>query len=85
LRNCIADVLTRKNTGRKLLAEMKGPELVTAKAGIDHILDAQRNGEITETNILHMIENVNSAGTSLFISCKLLGTNSMLLVFYYLR
>ena len=82
--NCIADVLTRKNTGRKVLAEMKGPELVTEKAGIDHILDAQRIGEITETNVLHLIENVNSAGTILFISCKLLRTNPMLLVFYYL-
>lgn len=65
---------------------MKGPELVTEKAGIDHILDAQRNGEITETNMLHMIENVNSAGTRTFLACKLLSTNSMIPVFCnYLR
>lgn len=40
----------------------KGPEVVK-ECGIDHILEAEKNGEITEANILYLIENLNGAGT----------------------
>ena len=32
------------------------------KCAIDHILDAQKNGEINEDNVLYIIENINVAG-----------------------
>ena len=32
------------------------------KVAIDHILDAQKNGEINEDNVLYIIENINVAG-----------------------
>lgn len=32
------------------------------KCAIDHILDAQNKGEITEDNVLYIIENINVAG-----------------------
>lgn len=45
---------------------MKGPDSATTKAaGIDHILDAQKKGEIEELNVICMIENVNAAGTTI--------------------
>lgn len=50
---------------RKFLA-VKGPDSATTKAaGIDHILDAQKKGEIEELNVICMIENVNAAGTTI--------------------
>ena len=54
---------------RKFLT-VKGPHSSTTKAaGIDYILDAQKKGEIDEDNVLHMIENVNSAGTTI-LTCR---------------
>lgn len=41
---------------------MKGPEPVK-ECGINHILEAEKNGEINEANILYLIENLNGAGT----------------------
>lgn len=32
------------------------------KCGIDHIVEAQENGEITEDNVLFIVENINVAG-----------------------
>ena len=32
------------------------------KVAIDHILEAQKNGEINEDNVLYIIENINVAG-----------------------
>lgn len=34
------------------------------KCGMDHILDAQNKGEISEDNVLHTVENINVAGIS---------------------
>lgn len=44
---------------------MKGPEAVE-ECGIDHILEAEKNGEINEANIIYLIENLNGAGTGDF-------------------
>ncbi|CAN6469451.1 unnamed protein product [Victoria cruziana] len=33
------------------------------KCAIDHILDAQKKGEINEDNVLYIVENINVAGT----------------------
>ena len=33
------------------------------ECGVDHILEAQRNGEINEDNVLYIVENMNVAGT----------------------
>lgn len=33
------------------------------ECGIDHILEAEKNGEISEANVLYLIENLNGAGT----------------------
>jgi hypothetical protein len=49
---------------RKFVA-VQGPHPSTEKAGIDHILAAEQNGEINEENILYMVENVNAAGKPL--------------------
>lgn len=32
------------------------------KCAIDYILEAQKKGEITEGNVLYLIENINVAG-----------------------
>jgi len=32
------------------------------KCAIDHILDAQKKGEISEDNVLYIVENINVAG-----------------------
>ena len=32
------------------------------KCAIDHILDAQKKGEINEDNVLYIVENINVAG-----------------------
>ena len=34
------------------------------KCAIDHILDAERRGEINYDNVLYIVENINVAGTS---------------------
>jgi len=36
------------------------------KCAIDHILDAQKKGEISEDNVLYIVENINVAGNYLF-------------------
>lgn len=35
------------------------------KCAIDHILDAQKKGEISEDNVLYIVENINVAGNYL--------------------
>ena len=42
------------------------------KCAIDHILDAQRKGEINEDNVLHIVDNLNVAGKLLFVSFTLI-------------
>jgi hypothetical protein len=49
------------NIGRKLLS-VKGAQSDADKCAIDHILDAQKKGEINEDNVLYIIENINVAG-----------------------
>lgn len=34
------------------------------KCAIDHMLEAQKKGEISEDNILYLIENINVAGAN---------------------
>lgn len=42
---------------------MSNNELVGGvKCAIDHIVEAQENGEITEENVLFIVENINVAG-----------------------
>lgn len=41
---------------------MKGAQSDADKCAIDHILDAQKKGEINEDNVLYIIENINVAG-----------------------
>jgi trans-cinnamate 4-monooxygenase len=36
------------------------------KCAIDHILDAQKKGEINEDNVLYIVENINVAGMCLY-------------------
>lgn len=38
------------------------------KCAIDHILEAQKKGEISENNVLYLIENINIAGPNLLLS-----------------
>jgi hypothetical protein len=45
---------------RKLISQK--PPSNDEKVAIDHILDAQKNGEINEDNVLYIIENINVAG-----------------------
>lgn len=33
---------------------------------IDHILEAEKNGEINEKNVLYIVENINVAGEDCF-------------------
>uniref|UniRef100_A0AAT9TZR5 trans-cinnamate 4-monooxygenase n=1 Tax=Anthoceros angustus TaxID=48387 RepID=A0AAT9TZR5_ANTAG len=46
-------------TERKRLLSTKG--VATEKLGMDHIFDAERNGEINEDNVLYIVENINVA------------------------
>lgn len=39
----------------------KGSEM-ELECGIDHILDAERKGEINYDNVLYIVENINVAG-----------------------
>ncbi|MBA0780458.1 hypothetical protein Gotri_004554 [Gossypium trilobum] len=47
---------------RKKLASTKRTDNNALKCAIDHILDAQRKGEINEDNVLYIVENINVAG-----------------------
>ncbi|XP_008810838.1 trans-cinnamate 4-monooxygenase-like [Phoenix dactylifera] len=46
---------------RKKLASTKGATNVELKCAIDHILEAERKGEINEDNVLYIVENINVA------------------------
>jgi trans-cinnamate 4-monooxygenase len=46
---------------RKKLASTKSLNNEGLKCAIDHILDAQQNGEINEDNVLYIVENINVA------------------------
>lgn len=46
---------------RKKLTSMKPPANADEKCAIDHILDAQKSGEINEDNVLYIVENINVA------------------------
>ncbi|GAV58611.1 p450 domain-containing protein [Cephalotus follicularis] len=46
---------------RKKLASTKSMTNEGLKCAIDHILDAQRKGEINEDNVLYIVENINVA------------------------
>ena len=50
--------------GRKL-ARTKTPSNNELKCAVDHILDAQQKGEISEDNVLYIVENINVAGESI--------------------
>lgn len=45
------------------LASTKNTNNEGLKCAIDHILDAQKKGEINEDNVLYIVENINVAGT----------------------
>jgi len=44
------------------LASTKNMSNEGLKCAIDHILDAQKKGEINEDNVLYIVENINVAG-----------------------
>jgi len=44
------------------LASTKNMNTEGLKCAIDHILDAQKKGEINEDNVLYIVENINVAG-----------------------
>ncbi|XXG40028.1 hypothetical protein AAC387_Pa01g0843 [Persea americana] len=46
---------------RKNLASTKSTSNAGLKCAIDHILDAQKKGEINEDNVLYIVENINVA------------------------
>nr|WAU48311.1 cinnamate 4-hydroxylase [Gloriosa superba] len=46
---------------RKKLASTKAADNTGLKCAIDHILDAQKKGEINEDNVLYIVENINVA------------------------
>ncbi|PKA61787.1 Trans-cinnamate 4-monooxygenase [Apostasia shenzhenica] len=46
---------------RKKMAGTKPVDSVGLKCAIDHILDAEKKGEINEDNVLYIIENINVA------------------------
>ncbi|KAG9443243.1 hypothetical protein H6P81_014583 [Aristolochia fimbriata] len=46
---------------RKKLASTKPAENNSLKCAIDHILDAEKKGEINEDNVLYIVENINVA------------------------
>ncbi|PIA37427.1 hypothetical protein AQUCO_03000184v1 [Aquilegia coerulea] len=46
---------------RKKLASTKATDNAGLKCAIDHILDAEKKGEINEANVLYIVENINVA------------------------
>lgn len=46
---------------RKKLASTKSVDNAGLKCAIDHILDAEKKGEINEDNVLYIVENINVA------------------------
>ena len=53
------------NQNRKL-GSTKSTDNEGLKCAIDHILDAQKKGEINEDNVLYIVENINVAGKKFF-------------------
>ncbi|KAI7742927.1 hypothetical protein M8C21_021435, partial [Ambrosia artemisiifolia] len=51
---------------RKKLASTKKADNNQLKCAIDHILEAKEKGEITEDNVLYIVENINVAETTLW-------------------
>lgn len=51
------NVVTDRNIGSTKRTDNEG-----LKCAIDHILDAQKKGEISEDNVLYIVENINVAG-----------------------
>ncbi|KAI3461731.1 hypothetical protein Pfo_018394 [Paulownia fortunei] len=49
------------------LASTKGTDNNGLKCGIDHFLEAQKNGEINEDNVLYIVENMNVAAIETII------------------
>lgn len=47
------------------LASTKPSDNDGLKCAIDHILDAEQKGEISEDNVLYIVENINVAGNSI--------------------
>ena len=47
------------------LASTKATDNAGLKCAIDHIVEAQQKGEISEDNVLYIIENINVAGIPL--------------------
>jgi trans-cinnamate 4-monooxygenase len=45
------------------LTSVNPPKSEAEKCAIDHILEAQKKGEINEDNVLYIVENINVAGT----------------------
>ena len=50
------------------------------KCAIDHILEAQKKGEINEDNVLYIVENINVAGN--FLSLIIFGSLVQYPVYY---
>jgi len=48
--------------GNRKLGSTKSMSNEGLKCAIDHILDAQKKGEINEDNVLYIVENINVAG-----------------------
>lgn len=44
------------------LGSTKATDNEGLKCAIDHILDAEKKGEINEDNVLYIVENINVAG-----------------------
>ncbi len=62
--------LFETGTCRKMLSVL-GPKAQSEKCGMDHILDAQSKGEISEDNVLYIVENINVAGMYISLSLSL--------------
>lgn len=56
---------------RRLTSKMSKKVQDGVKCAIDHIVEAQENGEITEDNVLFIVENINVAGNHVFIDERL--------------
>jgi hypothetical protein len=41
------------------------------RCAIDHIIEAEKNGEINAENVIYIVENINVAGTSTFRVIKI--------------
>lgn len=80
---CFSNALSPSllSVGRKINSVK--PPSNDEKCAIDHILDAQTNGEINEDNVLYIVENINVAGqdrswqnSNLIHLCRFVHTSS---------